>query len=314
MQPVAITKNRKTLSLALSGCAGKAFAYIGLLEVFEEHGIPVDAIAACSSAAVVAAVYACGNLGAFKEWAFSLRGGDLLSFFSDASFQGGVFSFEKFEESFGRFITVEHIEDLPVRTVIVASDLVTGSAVVFSMGDLMRAIRASCSVPGLFEPVVWGRQVLIDGGLFSIVPVEAARLLGCDRIVAVRVRSAAPNIFSSQVLYAKNGYNRALREPMRIFGRAVSRVSRSVFGIGEPEPDVVTIDVASTPSIAQILGKSMDYAIEERRKVEQYRCDLMVEIDGSGYGRADTDNSEKIYMAGRRAAEAVLPQIKEMLS
>ncbi len=314
MQPVAAAKNRKTLSLALAGCAGKAIAYIGLLEVFQENGIPVDAIAACSSGAIVAGAYACGTLAAFKERAMGLKGSELLDMFGGVSLNGGVFSFDSFEEAIGEFITVEHVEDLPVRTVIVASDLVTGREVVFSMGDVLRAIRASCSMPGLFEPVLWGRQVLVDGGLFSIVPVEAAKLFGCDCTVAVRMAAASKNLFASQALQAKDGYNHSLRNPVRKLGQYASRIGRSLVGVEKEEAEVATIDEATAPGLVEVLARSMDYAIEERKKAEQYSCDLMVEIEGEGYGKVDIRNFEKIYEAGRLAAEAALPRIRELLA
>ena len=306
-------KKRKTLSIALAGCSGKAVAYIGLLEVLGEHGIPVDGIAACSSGSLVAGAYACGHLAEFKAKAFSLTSREILNMF-EPTFRGGMFSFGRGESLINEFIDVENIEDLPVRTVIVASDLVTGTEVVFSMGSVMRAVKASCSMPGLFEPVIWGRQVLVDGGLFSIVPVEAAKILDCDRVVAVRLQASSKNLFETRLLKMKNGYNHTVRGPIHVIGRYAKRLSRSLFGDDDEDGEIVTINADRSPSMVEVLGKSLDYAIEERKKIEQYSSDLMIEIDGEEFGKLDTENFHRIYEAGRAAAERAVPQIKEMLA
>jgi NTE family protein len=298
---------RKKLALALSGCGGRAVAYIGMLEVFQENDIPVDMIAATSSATFVACAYACGNLDAIKQKYFSMTRKELFDLF-EPTFNGGIFSLDGVDDEANKLITVENLEDLAIPVSIVASDIAHGEEVIFSVGNIMRAIKASCSMPGLFEPVVWGNRVLIDGGLFNVIPVEAARSWGADVVVGVDMATSR-DLFSSKVLYLRRGYN-VVRKPMVYLKKIGQKVTTYAFGPSEIE---YTIDSVKVPSMMQVMSKAMDYAIYERRSNEVLDCDVVIKPEIKDYGDIDVHKRDQMYLEGRRSAERAIPEIKKYL-
>jgi predicted acylesterase/phospholipase RssA len=299
---------RKKLALALSGCGGRAVVYIGMLEVFQENEIPVDMIAATSSATFIACAFACGNLEALKEKYFSLTRKELFDMF-EPSFKGGMFSLGGVDVEANKFITVDNLEDLKIPVSIVASDIVHGEEVIFSVGNIMRAIKASCSMPGLFEPVVWGNRVLIDGGLFNIIPVEAAKVWGADVVVGVDM-ARARDLFSNRALQLRRGYN-FVRKPVVYLKKISQRVVEYAFGQSEPIDH--GINSLKTPGMLAVLGKALDYAIYERRKNEVINCHVIIRPDIKDYGDIDIEKRQSMYLEGRRAAELAVPAIKKFL-
>ena len=181
--------NQLRLGLALSGGAARGLAHVGVLKVLVEHGIEVHSIAGTSAGALVGGGFAAGITPAElveMSQALRWRGVGRMTF-SRGGFQTNL----PFEEFIRARIPITRFEDLRIPFAAVATDLNTGDPVVMSgHGDVPFAIRASCTVPGLYVPVVDGdgRQ-LIDGGLVANIPIDAARALGADIIVAVDVNS-----------------------------------------------------------------------------------------------------------------------------
>jgi NTE family protein len=162
-------------------------AHVGVLKVFQEHGIEVDCVAGTSAGALVGGAYAAGmTVGQLEEFGLSLRwrhfGRMTLS-------RLGVQSNERLGEYVRASFSVKRFEELQKPFAAVATDLQTGGAVVMrDEGDLAFAIRASCAVPGWYLPVAddEGRQ-LVDGGLVANLPTSVARSLGAEVVIAVDV-------------------------------------------------------------------------------------------------------------------------------
>lgn len=298
---------RKKIALAMAGAGARAVMYFGILDVFEEHGIKVDMFAACSSATFIALAYSCGTLDKLKERAMSMGSKDLWGLF-EASFKGGVFSLNNVEKELREFVPYDNLEELPIPVAIVASDIIYGDEVVFTMGNVARAVKASCSMPGLFEPVVWGNKVLLDGGLFNIIPVEAANSWGADLIIGVDLASTR-NLFTDRLLNLKRGYN-FMRRPLKYVHRVKERAAKYLFN---KEDEIVTIDKVKVPSMLSILDRAMDYAMLERKKGEYFTCDVIIKPDVHGFGDIAIKKADDMYMEGRRAAEMAMPSIKRLL-
>ena len=96
-----------------------------------------------------------------------------------------------------KYVPYTNLEDLPIPVSIAASDIVMVREVIFSMGTSQGQLNASCSIPGLFEPVIWGGRVLLDGGLFNIIPVEAAKASGSDIIIGIDLATSR-NLFQTR--------------------------------------------------------------------------------------------------------------------
>ena len=177
------------IALVLGGGAARGFAHVGVIKALEAQGIVPDIVVGTSAGALVGGLYAAGYSGfelqklvlqleesQFSDWSLPdrgvLKGEALQNFVNNAVGQRTM-------EKFGKLLAV------------VATDLNSGEPIVFRTGNTGMAIRASSSVPGLFQPVGINGREYVDGGLVSPVPVRIARSLGADFIIAVDI-SARP--------------------------------------------------------------------------------------------------------------------------
>jgi NTE family protein len=171
--------------LALSGGAARGFAHAGVLRVLDEYGIKPDGIVGTSAGSVVGALYAGGIRGnALVEAALDLQRDQVIEFtYPNRGFVNG----QRLQDYMDRRLGDRPIERLGLPFVAVATDLRSGRLVAFNRGDTGTAVRASSSVPGVFQPLAMGGHEYVDGGLVSPVPVRVARALGADIVIAVDV-------------------------------------------------------------------------------------------------------------------------------
>ncbi len=177
------------IALVLGAGASRGFAHIGVLKVLESNKIPIHLIVGTSMGSVIGSLYAYGN-DAFQlqKMSFSIEKGDIFDYtLPDNGFIKG----EKLEEFINRNLKNTPIEKLKVPFYAVSADIQSGGEVVFGRGNTGTAVRASCSIPGIFRPVKIGDRMYVDGGIVSPVAVEAARRHGADFVIAVDVSSGA---------------------------------------------------------------------------------------------------------------------------
>jgi NTE family protein len=177
------------IGLALGGGAAKGFAHIGVIKMLEANGIKADVIAGTSAGSLVGALYA-GGMDPFtlQERAMAL---DESSLRDVRLFSGGLVQGQALQDYVNRELGGRPIERLGRPFAAVATRLDTGDQVVFVRGNTGQAVRASSSVPGVFEPARIGSRSYVDGGVVSPVPVDAARQLGADIVIAVDISSKA---------------------------------------------------------------------------------------------------------------------------
>ena len=184
------TPSKPLIGLVLGGGAGRGFAHIGVIKALETHHISPDLIVGCSAGSIVGALYASG-LSAFDLQTLASRLDE--SMFADWSgFDRGLLKGEAIETFVNREIHHQPIETLKRRFAAVATDLTTGKPEIFTTGNTGTAVRASASIPGIFAPVNLNGREFVDGGLSSPIPVQAARELGANIVIAVDI-SARPS-------------------------------------------------------------------------------------------------------------------------
>ncbi|HET7151658.1 MAG TPA: patatin-like phospholipase family protein [Candidatus Acidoferrum sp.] len=190
---------RPGIGLALGGGFARGFAHLGVLQVLEDHQIPISHIAGTSVGSILGAAYASGApLARIMDVCRNLRFRDIARWRVSRL---GLASNQRLGALIERVFSSRQFEDLRIPLAVVATDLSSGEPVVFTQGNLVDAIRASCAFPGLFEPVEIGTRCLADGGLVAPVPTHAARLLGATTVIGVSVgvhdghRGAPTNIF-----------------------------------------------------------------------------------------------------------------------
>ena len=183
------------IGIALGGGAAKGFAHIGVIKMLEANGIKPAVVSGTSAGSVVGALYASGmDAYAMQEKAFALD----ESRIRDVSlFSGGVVKGQKLQDYVNELVGGRSIEKLRKPFAAVATNLANGERTVFVRGNTGQAVRASSSIPGVFEAVTIGKAHYIDGGVVSPVPVDAARELGADFVIAVDISSKANGIAST---------------------------------------------------------------------------------------------------------------------
>ena len=179
-QPVKVR-----IGLALGGGAAKGFAHIGVIKMLEAHGFKPEVVSGTSAGSVVGALYASG-MDAFQmqQHAVAL---DEASIRDLSLFSGGVLKGQALQDYVNRTIGQRPFDKMKKPFAAVATQLATGQRTIFVRGNVGQAVRASCSIPGVFEPVKIGDALYVDGGLVSPVPVDAARQLGADFVIAVDI-------------------------------------------------------------------------------------------------------------------------------
>ena len=171
------------LYIALSGGGAHAAAHAGVLRALDEEGVPVAGIAGVSGGALVAAAWAGGaDMAGLVDQASRLH-----PWMWVRGWGGGLLSGSRLGALIDEFLPVPTFEGLRVPVRVLATDVDTAEPVVFSEGDVREAVRASCSFPGVFPPMVIGGRRLYDGGVSEVIPVRLAREMAGDAGAVVAV-------------------------------------------------------------------------------------------------------------------------------
>jgi NTE family protein len=202
------SKKPLRLGLALGGGGARGIAHIAFLKVLDELGLRPAVISGTSMGALIGALYASGHSGlALESLIKNLKLVDLVSL-ADFTWLGaakGLIKGERVVKLLAKLTQGKRFEDLALPLKVVAADFWNRREVVFDRGSVMEAVRASISLPGIFEPVVRDQQVLVDGGIVNSLPYELIRR-DCDVLAAINVvgeiapvnrQEPKPNIFEA---------------------------------------------------------------------------------------------------------------------
>ncbi len=177
------------IGIALGGGAAKGFAHIGVIKMLEANGLAPAVVSGTSAGSVVGALYASGmNAFEMQEKAVALDEAKIRDLQLSS---GGLVLGQKLEDYVNEQVRRKPLEQMAKPFVVVATRLEDGERTVFARGNTGQAVRASSSVPGVFQPVTIGKYHFVDGGIVSPVPVDAARQLGADIVIAVDISNKA---------------------------------------------------------------------------------------------------------------------------
>lgn len=178
-------KKQRKVTLVLGGGSARGLAHIGVLGVFKEKGIPIDNIVGTSMGALVGASYSVGmSLKEMYDMAEHFTMNQLLD---PTMPRMGLLAGKKLETMIRKLTLGKGFKDCKIPLTVVTTDIQNGEDVLFQEGDLVKAVQASCSWPGIFNPVEIGGRLLVDGGVKNSVPTNIARALGADYVLAVDV-------------------------------------------------------------------------------------------------------------------------------
>jgi NTE family protein len=223
-ESAAAMPSRAGIGLALGGGFARGFAHLGVLQVLEQNRIPISHIAGTSVGSILGAAYASGApLARIIDTCRTLRFRDIARWRVSRL---GLASNQRLENLIERVFDSRRFEDLRIPLAVVATDLTSGEPVIFTQGNLVDAIRASCAFPGLFEPVEIGTRCLADGGLVAPVPTRAARDLGAAVVIGVSVGM-------------QDGHRGAPTNIFQVVSRAVSAAQKHQLEVWERHADLV---------------------------------------------------------------------------
>lgn len=204
--------------LALGGGAARGFAHVGVIQVLEREGLRPDLLAGTSAGSLVAALYASGMNGAELERAAMEMEEVAIADWTLPLFNRGLLRGEALARFVNRMVQGRLLQDMALPVGILATDLASGEGVLFRRGDTGTAVRASSAVPGVFTPVEIAGRLYVDGGLVAPVPVEQARQMGAELVLAVDI-SSPPNPLTGQDAL------RVLLQTFAIMGQSINRQS-----------------------------------------------------------------------------------------
>jgi NTE family protein len=227
------------IGLALGTGGAWGVAHIGVLSVFHEMEIPIAYLAGCSAGAFVGALYAGGVEGAALDACGHRYGwrdaGRLL-----LPPKMGLASNERMAAYLKKRIGEPRFDQLRLPFFVVATNLSTGRKRIFQEGPVIPAIRASCALPGVFEPVEIDGELYCDGGLVDRLPCEVLREAGADVVIGVDL--------------GRNETTWRPRNISEVIGRAIDIVTAC-----QAEADVKAADLLIRPSLAGLSEFGFDH-------------------------------------------------------
>lgn len=186
------------IGLALSGGGAKGFAHLGVFKLLEESGLKPDIISGTSAGSLMGILFADGYSA--DEIKNMFIGREFSEFAQLQIPKSGLFNYDRFQEFLKRHLRSKRIEDLPIPTVIVATDLDRGCSHEFRSGPIVEAVTASCCMPIVFSPVLINGVHYVDGGLFRNFPVSTIRD-ECEYVIGVNVSPLIPQRYKQTLLH-----------------------------------------------------------------------------------------------------------------
>ncbi len=288
------------VGLALGTGAALGHATIGVLKVLKREGIPVDVIAGTSMGSIIAGCYAAGfepeeieqlALRIDKAWVYENL------FWDIAVPRSGFFSGETLLRFLRSYLGSRDFADLDIPFACVAADIETGEEIVLKQGPVAESIRASCSLPLIYEPMQLSGRWLVDGGLVNPVPTRVVADMGADILLAVNL--TMPAGARKTELNARRGA-RLLDRPLSLetLRQAAMPVLPKAF---------------RAPNFLEVFFQ-MIYTMEY--EVAQSRLDLAhvtMFPDLKGFSWTELHRAAEIIRAGEVAAEEALPRLKALI-
>jgi NTE family protein len=260
-----VAKERKgppKVALVLGGGAARGFAHVGVIRVLEQEKIPIHMIVGTSVGSLIGALYASDPNSLNLEWlAFTIEKEDIFDYSVVYSKMGPVLG-ERLEKFIQTKVKAKNLEQMKIPFYAVATDLNTGGTWVFEKGSVAKAVRASCSIPGIFQPLELGGKMYVDGGVTDNLPVDVARARGAEVVIAVSIQK---NIQNPQV----NSLIDVILQSINIMGRElVAYKSRAYDVLIEPNVgDVGITDFSQKKRLVDAGTQAARQALPKIRKL-----------------------------------------------
>jgi NTE family protein len=295
------------IGIALSSGGAAGLAHVGVIEELIAAGIRIDCAAGTSAGAMVGAAWAADHLDGFRKTMCALTRRNVFSLFDPTWPRTGLLEGRRPLDLIRPYIG-ETIESLPHPFAVVATELSSGKEVVLRKGSVALAVRASAAVPGLLTPESVDGRVLADGGLVNPIPVDVARSLGADFVIAVSVLGVSDQIVPD--------------EPEQVAQGLAAQWLAKLFPPEEPAGAEEAIQVPKDQSRAvddlgliEIMSRA-SRIVQARLAEERLRSnppEALIRIPLTGISLFELHRSAEAIEAGRKAARLALPAILSSL-
>ena len=259
------------IGLALGGGGARGISHLGVWQRLQELGIPIYCVAGTSIGAIAGAIIAAGRVDEALAWCEASSWKKLPGLIFDRLTTKAIFSGRSVEKKLRQIIVAETFTDLKMPYAAVATDLNTAEEVVMQEGDLISAVRASMSIPGVFRPVEREGRVLVDGQFVNPVPVSVCRAMGADAVIAVDVNPLEDPATAKP--FKKLHLMGVLFKTIGIFNY---EITRRELAVNKPDvlirPDVgqvLALDFRHTGKLVEIGRQAVDEKVVEKLGVKK---------------------------------------------
>ncbi|WP_059021053.1 patatin-like phospholipase family protein [Vibrio coralliirubri] len=191
------------LGIAFGGGGVRGFMHLGVIKALAEEGIAPDVVSGTSAGSIAATLYASGLSYEEMELAIEKVG---MSDIADFVFSSkGLVNGKNLSEWINSQVTYDDLSDMPIPVALTATNLTSRETVIIRSGNPGHAVQTSSTIPGAFVPVENQGDILVDGGIFSVVPVYAAKDLGAKKVIAVDIychNQITPEVSASKITLA----------------------------------------------------------------------------------------------------------------
>lgn len=298
---MAETNQPTTVSLVLGSGGARGLAHIGIIRWLEENNYKIESISGCSAGAVIGGVYATGKMAVFEEWAREINALDIVTLLDVSWGRGGFVKGERFINELISLVGDSRIEDLPIKYTAIATDIGEGKEVWLQDGKLFDAIRASISLPLLFQPFRYRNMSLIDGGVLNPVPIAPTFSDTTDITIAVNLNSnrgefTVKDSEKHEQEEKRRGETSSVREKISNYLENL----QDSFGKREERPEKFSVD-----DVAFQAFDAMQSTIA-RQKIAAYPPDRVVGIYRKACRILEFNKAAEMIELGYRRAEECL--------
>ena len=298
-----IVENKK-VGLVLGSGSAKGLSHIGVLQFLEEADIKINYIAGSSIGAMIGGAYAAGiSINEIADIAIKTDLASSVKYFLPTISKSGLISGIKVKEFLRNVVGDIDIEDLKIPFAATATDIFTGQEIDFNKGNLVEAIRASISVPIIFQPVIHNDQILVDGGLANPLPINVVCKMGADFIIAVNVMPSLDKTNTGKRKEKNNLQNSTFTAEMK------SAMHKKLEALNIDYKWVKKLltnkGKYNVPGLKKVLNQSVYITQRKlaRLTIELYRPDILIEPDIPFAGFFDFYKAKEIIDIGYKAAQ-----------
>ena len=280
-------KQKPGVALVLSSGSARGFVHIGAIEALERAGYEITSVAGTSMGALIGGMYAAGKLAEIKDWLVSLDRKNVFQLVDFSFSLNHVVKGRRVMDAIAEIVPDTDISQLPIPFCAVAADVQHGEEIDFREGSLLKAVRASISLPSILRPMHTDGRILIDGGAVNPIPLNRVKRHDGDILVAINVNAPADPV-----------YDLIRRQAKQRLKAAGSSLWQKLI----PDPEMADSNYYT------LLSNTFSLMIQSNteRALQITPPDIRVDIPVNRFGEFDYDRAGRIVRVGRMAMKRAI--------